>query len=131
MTSADLRALWALARPTMAPLVAAIPLVGFYLAHWDRALALSRGHEMLAVMGAWMLLHAGTLWLNAVLDRDEGEVFFGRAAPVPRAAAPAGYCGLAACVALAWTGGAGAGLCALGCAILAVLYSHPRLAWKG
>jgi len=82
------------------------------------------------VMVAWMLLHAGTMWLNAALDRDRGEVLFGESLPIPRATVPAALLALAAAVVLAALVDPFAGLCALGCAALAFAYSHPALAWK-
>jgi hypothetical protein len=81
-------------------------------------------------LAAWALLHAGTLWLNAALDRDEGEVLLGRAVPVPVDIVPWGYAALVAAVGVAWSAAAAIGLACAGCAVLAVLYSHPRFAWK-
>ncbi len=127
----DARALWRLCRPVMIPWVALIPVVGFFLAHWDRALRLSRGWDLLWLCLAWIALHAGTMWLNAALDRDEGEVLFGEAVEVPASATPAGYAALILTVLLAAMAGWGPGLAALGCVVLAVLYSHPVTAWKG
>jgi 4-hydroxybenzoate polyprenyltransferase len=73
------------------------------------------------------------MWLNAALDRDEGEVLYGscaRGAP-PAGTRAMGVGALVACVAVAamvdWTVAA----CAGACAILAVAYSHPRWALKG
>ena len=60
--------------------------------HFVSALAL--------VLLAWVALHAGTLWLNAALDRDEGEVLWGRAVPVPANAALGGYAALVGTVVL-------------------------------
>jgi 4-hydroxybenzoate polyprenyltransferase len=76
-------------------------------------------------------LHAGTLWLNAALDRDEGEVLFGRPAKPPPSTAAAGYVALALSIPLAWAGDPLAGAADLVCVCLAIAYSHPRLAWKG
>lgn len=124
--------LWALVRPPMIPLVAALPLLGLYLAHWDRALRLVPADaRVLAVMAAWVALHAGTLWLNAALDRDEAEVLYGRPAAVPEGASAAGYGALGLAVVLASVGGLLPGLAGLAAALLAVGYSHPAVAWKG
>jgi 1,4-dihydroxy-2-naphthoate octaprenyltransferase len=124
-------AYWHLARPRMLPFVWLLAVFGFAWAHWDRALQLRGSAGLGWVCAAWALLHAGTLWLNAVLDRDEGEVLLGRAVPVPRGATRAGYTALAATVPLAFVGHPLAGLAAVGCVVLAVLYSHPATAWKG
>lgn len=126
-----LRALWALARPRLMPYVVLLPLVGFGWAHWDRALTPVGWRAIVLVCVAWALLHAGTLWLNAALDRDEGEVLMGRSVPVPRGVERHGYLALAASVALAFLAHPLSGAAATACALLAVLYSHPRTVWKG
>jgi 4-hydroxybenzoate polyprenyltransferase len=115
----------------MLPYVGCLVAAGFGWAHWDRALVATGLGGLLAVLAAWAALHAGTLWLNAALDRDQGAVLFGRAAPVPDVAVPAGRVALAAGVALAAAASPAAGLAAVGCAVLAVAYSDPRVAWKG
>ena len=120
-----------LARPRLLPYVALLPLVGYGWAHWDRALTPVDGPGILVVMLAWALLHAGTLWLNAAVDRDEGEVLLGESIPVPPGIEAWGYLALAACVALAAAVDPISGVAALICAVLAVLYSHPRTLWKG
>ncbi len=126
-------ALWALSRPRLAPYVCALPVVGFGWAHWDRALGL-RGDaalRLLAVVVAWWALHTGTMWLNAALDRDEGEVLMGQAVAPPPGLSRWGYAALGLSVALGAAGGPAALAAVAGCAALAVLYSHPRTAWKG
>ncbi|MCB9666107.1 MAG: hypothetical protein H6732_18510 [Alphaproteobacteria bacterium] len=121
----------ALARPRLLIPVLALVGLGFGWAHWDRALPLTGGGALLRVLGAWTLLHAGTLWLNAELDRDEGEVLGGRAVPVPPGTSALGFLALALGVGVAvWAGALAAGAALLS-ALLAVAYSHPRLAWKG
>jgi 4-hydroxybenzoate polyprenyltransferase len=125
------RALWILSRPRLAPYVVTLTLVGFVWAHWDRALRLRGGSEWLLVAAAWLALHAGTLWLNAALDRDEGEVLYGRAIPPPPGVAGYGYAALALSVLLAVLAGPIAGACAALCVVLSVLYSHPATRWKG
>jgi hypothetical protein len=123
------RSYWALARPRGALCVAALPLLGYGFAHWDHA-AGARGTAGAAlVVAAWLALHAGTLWLNAALDRDAGEVLFGRSVPIPRRIAVAGYAALAAAVLLGVLCGAGVFVAAA--AALAVCYSHPSVRWKG
>lgn len=124
-------ALWVLLRPRLVPFLLLLPFFGWSWAHWDRALTMQGGPEITRVLAAWVLLHTGTMWLNAALDRDEGEVLMGRAVPVPDGIAPLGYLALALCVPIAASAGLVAGACAAGCALLSVLYSHPGLAWKG
>jgi 4-hydroxybenzoate polyprenyltransferase len=122
-----------LARPRLLPFVLFLPLVGFGWAHWDRALPLENAEEirLLFVLAGWTALHAGALWLNAALDRDNGEVLFGRAAPIPRGIVPCGLAALAVGVALCLAANRLAGISALLCAGLAILYSHPATVWKG
>lgn len=125
------RALWTLARPRLLPYVLLLPCLGYGWAHWDRALRTRAPVGLLLVLLAWALLHAGTLWLNAALDQDEGEVLFGRAVRPPPSAVSAGYAALVGSVALAFAADPVAGAAAAVCAVLAVLYSHPRVVWKG
>lgn len=125
------RALWILSRPRLAPYVVTLTFVGFIWAHWDRALRLRGEQEWLLVALSWLALHAGTLWLNAALDRDEGEVLYGRAVPPPPGVEAYGYAALAASMVVACMAGPLAGLCAALCVVLSVLYSHPRTRWKG
>ena len=124
-----LRALWLLARPPMIPYIWLLILAGFGWAHWDRALTLRGGQELLLVLVAWLLLHAGTLWLNAAADRDEGEILFGRPVPVPPGVEWDAGLALLGTVVLGVAAGVGAA--AVVCAVLAVAYSHPRTMWKG
>lgn len=126
--------LWAhveLARPKLLPYVLTLVFVGFAWAHWDRALVLTGASDLPWVLAAWSLLHAGTLWLNAALDRDEGEVLFGRSVPVPDNVHRTGYAALLLSIPLAAAGDALSGLACAVCVLLAVAYSHPKLAWKG
>lgn len=148
------RALWVLARPRLMPFVLLLPVVGFGWGHWDRALELRGEAGLPWVLAAWLCLQAGTMWLNAALDRDRGEVLWGRAIAVPRATAACAYVALLLAVALAFVGGAFAvsealertqakgdlaprlvgvvpGCACAICATLAVLYSHPATVWKG
>lgn len=125
------RALIRLARLRLLPYVLGLVVTGFMWAHWDRALTM-RGEEHLPwVLAAWTALHAGTLWLNAALDRDQGAVLFGRPAPPPPWTDLAGYLALAVSMPLAWVGHPIAGIADAVCVALAIAYSHPRLAWKG
>lgn len=125
------RSLWLLARPGMAHYVGALTAVGYGWGLWDRALTERAFGQALTVFVAWMVLHAGTLWLNAALDRDEGEVMYGEAAEVPEGIVGWGYLALAVAIALAAWANPVSGLACLCCALLAVAYSHPRLCWKG
>jgi 1,4-dihydroxy-2-naphthoate octaprenyltransferase len=124
-------ALWHLSRPKLLPFVLLLPLCGYGLAHWDRAL-LARGVDALVLtLVAWTLLHAGTLWLNAAVDRDEGPVLYGTSVAPPPYAAAAGYVALFACVGIGALARPAIGAGALVCALLAVAYSHPASLWKG
>jgi 4-hydroxybenzoate polyprenyltransferase len=115
----------------MLPYVLMLVLAGYGWAHWDRAMAAIHPQGLAAVLLGWTLLHAGTLHLNAVLDRDEGEVLMGRSVPPPPGTAALGYLELLGCVALSALAGPFTAFAAAGCAVLAVLYSHPATMWKG
>ncbi len=126
-----LRALLILARLRLLLFVLAIPLVGFGWAHWDHSLDL-RGKEQLGwVVLAWPLLHIGTMWLNAHLDCDQGDILLGRPVPVPHATVWCGYAALLTAITCAFIGNVVAGSACLACAILSILYSHPWTVWKG
>jgi len=123
-----------LARPLGAALITSLPLVGFGFALWERGSTVSLWvvwRELALLASSWLCLHAGAMWLNADLDRDSGPVLFGRPIEVPRAVVPAGYAALAASVAIASLLGTVTFACSLACALLAVLYSHPKIALKG
>lgn len=124
-------ALVRLARPRLLPFVLLLPGVGYGWAHWDRAMTARGGGELLAVLASWTLLHAGTLWLNAWLDRDEGEVLLGEAVPPPDGTPVAARFALAACVLTAASANPVAGVCAALGWFLAEAYSHPTVALKG
>ncbi|MCA9609418.1 MAG: UbiA prenyltransferase family protein [Myxococcales bacterium] len=124
----------ALARPKGALLIASLPLVGFGFGLWDRGSTVHPKYvigTLVALFVAWVFGHAGAMWLNAVLDRDEGEVLLGEPVPVPRGTWLAGYLGVGASVGTAFLAGWPTALCSATCAVLAVLYSHPRVALKG
>ncbi len=124
-------ALWHLSRPKLLPFVLLLVLCGYGLTHWDRGLV-ARGAPTLGLtLVAWALLHAGTLWLNAAVDRDEGPVLYGKAVAPPPYAAAAGYAALALCVLIAALAQPAIGLAASLCSILAIAYSHPSALWKG
>lgn len=136
----SLPTLWHLTRPRLAAYVLGIVLFGYGFAHFDADR--SHAHNLSGLgwlLVSWWLLNAGTMWLNAALDREEGEAVFSRGSyestlarwelPFPLHYAGFGALTLAVLVALA-TPPVAAG-CAAVCAVLAVLYSHPRTAWKG
>ena len=126
-----LRDLVLLARPKGTLLLLAVPLTGYGFAHWDARLELTRPGAMALVLVAWMFLSAGSLWLNAALDGDEGAALFSvEGARRPKHLAAYGYAALACAVALAACAGKfPGGACAV-CALMAVLYSHPAVMWK-
>ena len=124
-------ALWTLARPAMVPWLWALVGIGFGWAHWIGSWDLLRGPAFLGLLGAWLAVHAGTMWLNAALDRDEGEVLFGEAAALPEGISRVAYLALGLGAALGLAVDERAGLCLVGAALLAVVYSHPRIAGKG
>lgn len=124
-------ALWTLGRPRLLQHLFAMILGGFGWAHWNRALALTGAAEFGWVCLAWAALHFGTMWLNAAVDQDEGEVFFGTATPVPPGTAAAGFAALLVAVGLAAQATPWALAATSVCAVLAVAYSHPALLWKG
>ncbi len=126
-----IRTLWELARPRLLPFVLALAAAGFGWAHWDRALFFTGGRDLLWVLAAWTALHAGTLWWNAALDQDSGEVLYGTAVPVPDGVGRWGLGALVLAVILALPAGATAFAAVAVCAVLAVLYSLPGTAWKG
>jgi 4-hydroxybenzoate polyprenyltransferase len=125
------RALWVLARPRLMPFVLLLPIVGFGWGHWDRALTLRGEARLPWVLAAWLLLQAGTMWLNAALDRDSGEILMGRAIAVPRATTSCAYIALLLAVLCAFLGNVISGCACAICALLAILYSHPATVWKG
>jgi 4-hydroxybenzoate polyprenyltransferase len=122
--------LWRLARPRAAIIVAASPLAGYGFGHWDHALAWRNVDLLPLVIMAWLGLHTATMWLNAGTDRDRGQVLFGHPTEVPSGASTLAYILLVASVALACFADISAGTCALGAAVLSVLYSHPSTRWK-
>jgi 4-hydroxybenzoate polyprenyltransferase len=115
-------------------LVALLPLLGFSFAYWDHGCTVP-GYgavpTLILLAMLWAVPHMGTMWLNAALDRDEGAVLFGERAAPPAHIERYAYATLALAVGTAFARHLGLGLCVLGCALLSVLYSHPRTAWKG
>lgn len=127
-------ALWTLTRPFGMLLVALLPLIGFGFAYWDHgciAPGLSAVPSLLFLMAVWAVPHAGTMWLNAALDRDESPTLFGRSVAVPPHIEWLAYATLIASLVAAAVADYRLMLAVLACAILSVLYSHPKTAWKG
>lgn len=123
-------AAWRLARPRLLPFVLSLPGLGYGLAHWDRALPLVGFGSFLGVLGAWTALHAGTLWLNAALDRDEGPVLLGSPAGVPPGLVRWGIVALGVAVGVGLAVDVVVGGLALAAAVLAWAYSRPGDPWK-
>jgi len=114
----------------MLPWLLLLLLVGYGYGHWERAVDLAWPADFAMLIPIWIGLHFGTMWLNAARDRDEGPLMFGEAVPVPPYLGALGYAALMGCAALALLAHPVSRLCAVGCVALAVLYSHPRTAWK-
>ncbi len=126
------RDLWRLSRPQGAFWLSWVLLIGYGFALWDWGMAPRGGAGLVVILLSWWCLNAGSLWLNALLDRDQGAVLF-QATPVsvPPGAKVAAYTALGLSVLIAAASVPLAALCAGGAALLAVLYSHPRTCWKG
>jgi 4-hydroxybenzoate polyprenyltransferase len=125
-----LTALWRLARPRGGAVLLLVPLLGYGIALWDHALDPVHPLELLAVLTGWFVASAGTMWLNASLDGDENEALFARPTQRPRGLAWYGYGALGAGVILVLLANRVSGAFAAACAVLSVLYSHPRTMWK-
>ena len=127
------RALWILARPKGMLFVSLLPMIGFAYAYWDHGcedptLAPFATMGLLAL--AWAVPHAGTMWLNAGLDRDDKPTLFGESVSVPPHVGLYAYPTFAFSIGLGFWLGTGVGVCVVLCTILSILYSHPRTAWK-
>ncbi len=117
------------ARPRLLPFVLLLVLAGYGWAHWESALPLTSAWGLVMVLLSWTALHSGTLWWNAARDRDEGPVLFGE--PGRGGSVPAALIALVTSVLLAASVGPWAASCAAVSALLAVGYSHSKIAWKG
>src|SRR5690349_14703731 len=122
-----------LARPALLPFILLLPLIGFGWACWSFAVDPPAGAivHLFVVLAAWAALNVATMWLNAALDRDEGEILFGRPVAVPRGITLFALVAFAVAVLLGFTAGVLPGVLALICAVLSLLYSSPLTAWKG
>ena len=123
--------LWQLQRPALLGILLCWVAAGFGFAHWDHAAAAVGGWALCWTLLAWCALNAGTLWLNASVDRDAGEVLLGRSVPLPPGLRTFAYGALALAVVLATGAGPGVTLATALCAALALAYSHPSVLWKG
>ncbi len=124
--------LFRLARPKGTALLLIVPLTGYGFAHWDFGIEARRPLALACVLASWVLLSAGSLWLNAELDGDEGRVLFSDDARVsrpPRLDLWA-YAALALATIIASSAGSIASAACAVCSVLAVMYSHPRTKWK-
>jgi 4-hydroxybenzoate polyprenyltransferase len=106
-------------------------LYAYGYAHWEADLVAGRAGALALVLASWMLLSAGTMWLNAGLDQLDTSAVFARPTPVPDGIRWFGMGALVLSVALAWAADRTSGLSAASAALLSVLYSHPRTAFKG
>jgi 4-hydroxybenzoate polyprenyltransferase len=120
-----------LSRPRFACWLLWIPFIGYGFALWDRALDWTRPGALLLVLVGWLSLNAGTMWLNAALDAHERGALWLSRVELPNGLAIYAAAALCLGVVAAAVADVRSGLCAAGCALLAVLYSHPRTAWKG
>src|SRR5262245_17057964 len=99
--------LFRLARPALLPFVLPLPPLCLGWACWSYALdpPASAVGDLFLVLAAWAALNTGTLWLNAGLDRDTGEILFGRAVTVPPGINAFAVAALAAAVLLGFAAG--------------------------
>lgn len=131
--TSTVRALWTLARPKGMLFVSFLPMIGFAYAYWDHGCedpSLAPFWKMGLLALVWAVPHAGTMWLNAGLDRDDKPTLFGESVPVPAHVGLYAYPTFAFSIGLAFWLGTGVGVCVVLCTILSILYSHPRTAWK-
>ncbi len=127
------RSLVALARPKGMLFVSLLPPIGYAFAYWDHGCEEpgARPFVKMALLAlTWAIPHAGTMWLNAGLDRDESPTLFGESVPVPPHIARYALPTFAIALGLGFWLGVGVGACVALCTLLAILYSHPRTAWK-
>lgn len=128
------RDLIALARPRGLLLVSLLPVLGYSWAYWDHGCEVADFRavpRLLWLALLWGVPHVGTMWLNAALDKDDTATLYGEAAKVPPGIERWAYATLLFSLVAAFATNVGLALCVLACAVLSVLYSHPRTAWKG
>ena len=119
--AATVRALFQLSRPSFSFWMLGVPMIGYGVGHWDRALAARNASALPWMLASWYVLGAATLWLNAALDEDEGGALFARATARPKHVDRYGYAGLAVAIALAAPAGRGVFACSALCFVLSVL----------
>lgn len=122
--------MWRLSRPRFLPALLGLVLVGYGWAHWNRALPARGVDRLWVVLLAWAILHAGTMWLNAALDRDEGPVLLGDPAPPPPGLRAWGHGALLVAVGIIGSAAPEVLPAAILAAALAELYSWPGWPWK-
>jgi hypothetical protein len=113
--------------------VSFLPMIGFAYAYWDHGCedpSLAPFGKMALLALVWAVPHAGTMWLNAGLDRDDKPTLFGESVPVPPHVGLYAYPTFAFSIGLGFWLGTGVGVCVVLCTILSILYSHPKTAWK-
>ena len=121
---------WLIARPAMLPSVGLLPVLGAAFACWDLVLPPRHIHSLTLLLVGVGLLHVGTMLLNALLDRDSGEILWAQARPVPRFTMPVALGTLTGALCIAVVLGGWPGACLAVCVALAVVYSAPSIAWK-
>lgn len=127
------RSLVTLARPKGMLFVSLLPPIGYAYAYWDHGCeepGFTPFGKMALLALTWAVPHAGTMWLNAGLDRDESPTLFGESVPVPPHIHRYAYTTFAFAIALGFWLGLGVGVSVVLCSLLSILYSHPKTAWK-
>ncbi len=130
--TSDLRALARLARPKGGAALLAYPLVGYGFGLWDLTIDVIGVREISLVLIAWFVASAGTMWLNASLDGEEGSALFAHDSPTPRPARLAawGYAAIGTGVSISAFANTRIFVLCVACAALSIAYSHPRTRWK-
>ena len=123
--------LWSLSRPRLLLWMLGIVLFGYGFAHWDQLLVVAHPAALGWLLVAWSFGNAGTMWLNAALDREEGAALFAAQVRVPWYTGWAGYASLALSIGVALLARPLTAVLVASCSALAVVYSHPKTAWKG
>jgi len=124
------RTLWTLSRPRLQPFVLGLVVLGFAQGHWVHAAPLTGARDLVGALMAWWGLSTATLWWNAALDRDEGEVLLGESVAPPEGIEGAAGLLFGLSVAFGMAIGPVVGGLALLCAGLGWAYSTPRGPWK-
>lgn len=127
-----LSALARLARPRGGAALLVYPLTGYGFALWDHSAEVRGLLRLALVCVSWFVASAGTMWLNARLDGEEGGALFAEAPTrAPRHLAAFGHAAIAVGLGVAWLASDRIfAVCAV-CAALSLAYSSPRTRWKG